>query len=210
VKKKKPGAPAAKRRTQADRREGTIRKLLEATTDALIDVGYAGASVGEICKRAGVSHGGLFRHFETREALMVAAAEDVGEQILGHYRQKFGALQKTEEPLRLALRLVREACGSRLNQAWYELAIAGRTDAGLRKAIAPLAARYYQHIGQVARETMPEMAALLGPRFDVFVDTVIAIFDGEQVHRFLIHKPEVEEARIDTLVMLMQAVMGSV
>ena len=34
----------AERRTQEERREGTIRKLLDAATDTLVDVGYAGAS----------------------------------------------------------------------------------------------------------------------------------------------------------------------
>jgi AcrR family transcriptional regulator len=164
--------------------------------------------VQEICQRAGVSHGGLFRHFATREALMVAAAEDVGEQILAHYRQKFETLRKNEDPLRLALRLVREACGSRLNQAWYELAVAGRTSPRLKKAIAPLAERYYENIRQVARETLPELAAALGPSFDVFVETIIAIFDGEQVHRFLLQREETEAQRIDLLMALVGAVLG--
>lgn len=201
--------PVSQRRTQAARRAATIRKLLDATTEALIEVGYGSASVQEICQRAGVSHGGLFRHFETREALMVAAAQDVGARVLDGYRTQFAALQQQEDPLRLALRLVRDACGSRLNQAWYELAIAGRTNPHLRTALAPLAERYYQDIANVARETVPQLAAALGPRFDVLVDTIIAMFDGEQVHRFLVHKPDIEDARIDTVLLMLGAALGA-
>src|SRR4051794_17665171 len=80
------------RRTQQERREGTIRKLLFAATETLIEVGYAEASVQRICARAGVSQGALFRHFPSREALMVAASADVGNRLLLQYREEFEAL----------------------------------------------------------------------------------------------------------------------
>ena len=99
----------AERRTQEERREGTIRKLLDAATEALIEVGYAGASVQEICERAGVSQGGLFRHFATREALMVAVGEDVGQQTLRPVSARASRRCATgEDPLVLAMRLVRD------------------------------------------------------------------------------------------------------
>lgn len=190
---------AVARRTQEERREATIRKLLDAATEALIDVGYAEASVQEVCARAGVSSGGLFRHFLTREALMVAVGEDVGRQQLVRYRREFEALRGEREPLELALRLVRNSCRSRLNQAWYELAIAARTNPRLKKSLAPTAARYYEDIRALARDLLPELAAALGARFDVLVDTIIAVFDGEVVHRFVLPKPKLEEDRVELL-----------
>jgi AcrR family transcriptional regulator len=199
---------ATKRRTQADRRAGTIRKLLDAATDALIEVGYAGASVQEICSRAGVSHGGLFRHFPTREILLVAAAGDVGQKILGRFRERFLALAGSEDPLRLAMRLLREAMRSPLNQAWYELAVAARTQPKLRKALAPLARRYYQDIGALAREILPQLAELFGADFDLLVSTVVAVFDGEQIHRSLLGKTVSEDARIDLLASLLGAAIA--
>ena len=190
------------RRTQADRREGTIRKLLDATAEALIEVGYAGASVQEICGRAGVSHGGLFRHFKTREELMVAAADDLCRKILAAYRDQFLALRAQEDPLRLAMRLLRQTMRSPLNQAWYELACAARTNPRLKKAIAPLARRYYGDIAQLARDILPETAELLGDRFEAFVSMVLAVFDGEQVHRSLLGTIDAEDERIDLLAAL--------
>ncbi|HEX8953487.1 MAG TPA: helix-turn-helix domain-containing protein, partial [Polyangia bacterium] len=71
-----PAVRPAPRRTQGERKESTMRKLVDAATEAIIDVGYAEASVQEVCTRAGVSTGGLFRHFASREALMVAVGED--------------------------------------------------------------------------------------------------------------------------------------
>jgi AcrR family transcriptional regulator len=187
------------RRTQEERREATIRKLLDAATEALIEVGYAEASVQVICKRAGVSHGGLFRHFATREALMVAVAEDVGRQLMDGYRDKFETLRRANEPLELALRLVRNACRSRINQAWFELTTAARTNARLRKALAPLAARYYEEIGLLARTLLPDLAVQMGPLFELLVDTIICVFDGDVMHRFVLHQSVRDEDRIDLL-----------
>lgn len=193
---------AAKRRTQQERREGTIRKLLDAATAALIDRGYAAASVQVVCDRAGLSQGALFRHFPTREALMVAVGQDVGRKELARYKKDFVALRGQEDPVTLALRLVRDRCRSRLNRAWYELAMAARTSPALRRGLQPVARRYYDDIEALARELLPELASALGPRFAVMVDTIIAVFDGEMVHRFVLPKPDVEDARLDLLSLL--------
>jgi AcrR family transcriptional regulator len=196
-----------RRRTQQERREGTIRKLLDAATDALVEVGYASASVQVICERAGVSQGALFRHFDSREALMGAVGRDVGRQTLERYRREFEALRDREEPMGLALRLVRDRCRSRLNQAWYELAMAARTSAGLRKALRPVAQAYYEDIQRLARELLPELAATLGDRFASLVDIIIAVFDGEMVRRFVLASPEGERARLELLDVLANSVV---
>jgi len=199
-------AKRAKRRTQGERREATIRKLLDAATDSLVEDGYANASVQAICARAGVSQGGLFRHFATRDALMVAAAEDIGQRILAQYRRDFEALRDKEDPLVLAMRLVRAHCRSRTNQAWYELAMAARTHRGLRKALRPIAARYHADIEELARQLLPDLARAMGDGFGVLVDTIIAVFDGEVVHRFVLGKPENDDARIALLAGLARVV----
>lgn len=187
------------RRTQAERREGTIRKLLDAATETLIDVGYAEASVQRICARAEVSQGALFRHFPTREALMVAVGEDVGAQLLERYRERFEDLPRGDDDLVHALRLVRDTCRSRLNQAWYELSMAARTHESLRQGLAPFGRRYHDDIAALARQLLPDVAARLGPTFDVLVGTIIAVFDGEVVHRFVLESPEEEDARLEIL-----------
>lgn len=193
----------AVRRTQKERRETTIRKLLDATTECLIDIGYGGATVQEISARAGVSQGGLFRHFATREALMVAVGQDVGQKILAHYRREFERLRDKEDIFALALRLVREHCRSRINQAWYELSIAARTNENLRRALKPVAQAYDRDILELARQLLPELAEQLGESFPVLLDTIISVFDGEAVHRFLAKNPKIEEQRIGLLLSML-------
>ncbi|CNT76913.1 TetR family transcriptional regulator [Mycobacterium tuberculosis] len=48
-------------RTQQQRREETVARLLQASIDTIIEVGYARASAAVITKRAGVSVGALLR-----------------------------------------------------------------------------------------------------------------------------------------------------
>lgn len=196
------------RRTQRERREGTIRKLLDAAADTLIEVGYAETSVQRICERAEVSQGALFRHFATREELMVAVGADIGARILDGYRKKFVAAAKRKSDVEAALRLVREACRSRLNMAWYELETASRTNENLRKALEPVSRSYFDAITQLARELLPELAMKLGPSFDLLVTSVILMFDGETTHRFLVRDPESEDARLAMLVRGMSMFAG--
>jgi AcrR family transcriptional regulator len=189
-------APA--RRTQRERREEMVRRLLDAATDTLIDVGYAEASVQRICDAAGVSQGALFRHFASREALLVAVGADVGDRILDRYRSELAAARRAGD-LTAVLRLVRDACRSRLNQAWYELELAARTSENLRLALEPVSRRYVADIAGLAREILPAVAAALGPRFDVVVTSTIMMFDGETTRRFLVRDPAAEEARLALL-----------
>jgi AcrR family transcriptional regulator len=202
---------APRRRTQEERSAATIKNLLHAAAATLIDVGYAEASVQVICARAGVSQGALFRHFPTREALMVAVGHDVAERTLRHYRAQFqrlrGRLDKGRDasPLEaylLALRLVRAHARSRLNLAWYELAMAARTRPALRKSLAPVLARYHTDIAALAAELLPGLAAQLGDRFAGLVDLVVAMFDGESVERFVVSRPKADDARMELLAML--------
>jgi AcrR family transcriptional regulator len=197
-----------KRRTQEERREGTIRKLLDATTDALIELGYAETTVQQICARAEVSTGGLFRHFASREELLVAVGEDVGKRLLEQYRGAFETLSDEEDPLELALHLVRDACRSRLNQAMYELSMAARTNPRLKKALAPSMARYFDDIVALGQLLLPELAAQLGPRFRVLVETILAVFDGETVHRFVEKRPQLEEQRMELLLGITRMLVG--
>jgi AcrR family transcriptional regulator len=50
--------------------------ILEAAREVLAEQGYARATIREIARRAGVTHGLVMRHFGTKEQLMAAALPD--------------------------------------------------------------------------------------------------------------------------------------
>ena len=203
----KASLPVATRRTQQERRETTVRKLLNAATEALIEVGYANTSVQEICKRAGVSHGGLFRHFSSRIELLIRVADDVGNHLLEIYRGDFERLRQSEpDELVLALRLLRTNTQSRLHQAWFELLMAARTDRVLHEALVPIWKRRDEATQQFAVALLPETARTL-PDFPILVDTLVTLFHGEAMDRFLRDDPHSEKQRMEWLLKLLELLL---
>ena len=55
--------------------EGPKRKLLDAALHVIRVQGYAGSSVDDICREAGVTKGSFFHHFKGKDDLAVAATE---------------------------------------------------------------------------------------------------------------------------------------
>ena len=62
----------------------TRTRLLDAALEVVRTRGYTATGVADLCAAAGVSKGAFFHHFESKEALAVAAAE--------HWSAKTGAL----------------------------------------------------------------------------------------------------------------------
>jgi TetR/AcrR family transcriptional repressor of nem operon len=56
----------------------TRAKLLDAARDVIRTKGYAGSTVDDICAAAGVTKGGFFHHFDSKEELGIAALERFG------------------------------------------------------------------------------------------------------------------------------------
>jgi len=142
------------RRTQQERREATVRKLLDATIEALAEVGYARASVSEICSRAGVSHGAVFCHFDSRQELIAAAAEEIGRRQVARARAEFEDAGNGDDPDVLArvVRFMDAAAHSQTNAVLPELLVASRTDEGLRPAMRRVMVRYSEQIETAAAE----------------------------------------------------------
>ena len=168
-------------RTQEERREETIGKLLDATIDTLADVGYARTSVSEICFRAGLSHGALFCHFDSSLELIAAAAEEVGRRHLARLRSEFEPAKNTtgeeSDTLARAVRFLDAAAHSRTNAVWHELLVASRTDERLRPTVRSAMGRYAEQIEAAAAELFG--ADDYDPvRFRSAVWALICIFDG--------------------------------
>ena len=69
---------AAKRRTDPSRKEATHERIVEAAARAIRRSGYGGTGVADIMKDAGLTHGGFYAHFDSREAMLAEAADRAG------------------------------------------------------------------------------------------------------------------------------------
>lgn len=184
------------RRTQQERREHTVSKILEATVVSLGTMGYSATTIREVCTRSGVSSGGLFRHFPTRMALMAAAADSVREKQFENFREGLELLQS--DSVMDCLLLLRAACRAPVNAAWYELLGASRADAELRSHLAPVAARYHREIAAVARE-LPALQSIPEDKLDTILFTVIHLLDGEALSAGVHAQSEQEGARLEMI-----------
>jgi AcrR family transcriptional regulator len=80
------------RRTQAERREQTRAKLLDATIQSVLEVGYAGTTTRRVAELAGVSQGAQSHHFPRRVDLVGAAVEELATRRVAELRELAGDL----------------------------------------------------------------------------------------------------------------------
>jgi AcrR family transcriptional regulator len=69
------------RRTQAQRRAATRRALLDAARSMFAETGYHGTAAEEIVRRAGVTRGALYHHYEDKKDLFRAVVDEMEGEI---------------------------------------------------------------------------------------------------------------------------------
>jgi AcrR family transcriptional regulator len=164
-------------RTQRERREETRGRLLAATQAALVERGYAGATTTEICRRAGVSQGALFKRFASKGELLAATAEQLFAHLIDAYREEMPRLAGVEDRAAAAVELLWGVFEDARLLAAIELYGAARTDRELARRLAPVAARHGENLRQLARELFPEAAAR-NLDFDALVSVVVQAIQG--------------------------------
>ena len=65
---------------QPSRKEQSRERILKAAARAIRQRGYEGVGVAEVMKDAGLTHGGFYAHFASRDELLAAAAEQAGAE----------------------------------------------------------------------------------------------------------------------------------
>jgi TetR/AcrR family transcriptional regulator, transcriptional repressor for nem operon len=68
------------RRSAPKAKEVTHDRIVEAAARAIRRSGYDGTSVADIMKEAGLTHGGFYAHFASREAMLAEAADRAGAE----------------------------------------------------------------------------------------------------------------------------------
>ena len=65
-------------RTPNSRKEDTHEHIVDVAARAIRRDGYAGVRVADVMKEAGLTHGGFYAHFDSRDALLVEALARAG------------------------------------------------------------------------------------------------------------------------------------
>jgi AcrR family transcriptional regulator len=88
------------------RKELSHQRIVDAAARAMRRSGYAGTGVADIMKEAGLTHGGFYAHFESRDALLAEAVAKAGRDNAAWFEQRAAARAETGAS---ALRVVIES-----------------------------------------------------------------------------------------------------
>ena len=83
------------------RHQRSHERILDAAARTVRRAGVAGVGVAEVMKEAGLTHGGFYAHFASREALLAEALEHAGSQSNARVREHIRLRTEAgETPLR--------------------------------------------------------------------------------------------------------------
>ena len=71
---------ATLRRPAPSRKEATHERIVETAARAIRRSGYSGAGGAAIMKEAGLTHGGFYAHFDSRDVMLAEAADRAGAE----------------------------------------------------------------------------------------------------------------------------------
>lgn len=120
-------------------------RLLEATVECLVELGYTGTTTTAVVKRAGVSRGAILHHFPTKQDLVSTAVEYVLDRRNAAFVQRFASSlppRRDERFVEALMQALWTEVDGPLFYAWLELVVASRTDPELRTRVGKIAERW--------------------------------------------------------------------
>jgi AcrR family transcriptional regulator len=165
-----------KRRNQAERSAATREALLDATLSCLVEDGFARTTTARVAERAGLSRGAHLHHFQTRDALLAAAAEHLTMRRGEHLMAAADALPTGADRVARGLDLLWDSYANPLYQASLDLWTHGRTDAELRRHLIPIERQLDRQTVELSKRLFPDAAAR--PDFEHVIELALATIRG--------------------------------
>lgn len=142
------------REPQQERSRTTRRRLIEAALDSFGERGWHGVTVAVIAERAGVSRGAAQHHFPTREDLVAAAVDLLGEAQIDELRAQAADLPTGSSRIERVVEMVLNLYTGPLFRAALQLWAVAATDEALRDVLVPLEARVGREAHRVTVELL--------------------------------------------------------
>jgi AcrR family transcriptional regulator len=113
----------------------TLRKLLTAAVDELLENGYVGLSTSAVARRAGVSRGAQQNYFPHKQTLVMEAVRHLGRLQREAVRDRVQDVPSGRARVQAGLDVLFEAYGGPLFASVVELSLAARHDQVLHEVI---------------------------------------------------------------------------
>lgn len=173
------------------RSEEARRRTIEATIEALLELGAEGLTMEEIAERSGVAKSTIYRHFGTRENLL---AESVRSCVVEQSTPDSGSL--AEDLTELFTRYDESAETKRLNELIPLLIDAARRDADMREVLDALLAERQRPMRTVLK--LAQARGEIDPDLDL--DVAVAVLIGPFTYRRMVQDAEITDEFVTAVV----------
>lgn len=196
-------------RTQNERRQETIALLMDASIACLVELGYTHTTTQAIAHKAGMSQGAIFRHFATRQDLLIAAADVMADRFLQDYRERLEQARPTPaNEVDVALQVLHEVIASPNQIAWFELQLAARTDHALCEAFRPIFLRNQQENIQLGMQLLPNLLGQIPMAAEV-TQLLIHVFHGLALDAHIEQNARKQEQILATTTVMAKLILGA-
>ncbi|KEZ01915.1 TetR family transcriptional regulator [Burkholderia sp. MSh2] len=185
-----------RRRTQAERREETRSRILEAAVSELLNKGYAGFRVEQVAATAQVSRGAQTHHFPTKEDLVMAALQKLYEASTEASMKLIDGLKPGDDLLDA---LMRDSSKFYLGPNFIismSLLNLGDHEPGLRQKVRAVSRKYRLPIEKAWLDALLRSGLAEEPARTV-LNITQSIYRGMVMRRFLRNDPEYTRFTVD-------------
>jgi len=181
------------RRTQEQRSAKTRERLLDATVESLIEVGYSRTTTTAVCSKAGLSRGAQVHHFPRKEEMVIEAIAHMAKQQRSELLGQENRLPQGPERISVLLERIVEFFGDRIFYAALELWVAARTDEVLHESLLDFERAVASNLTELWRELGGDAAS--SSKFTDIIELTMDIARGMSLQKIL-HNDETRNKRL--------------
>ncbi|KRC89404.1 hypothetical protein ASE25_07270 [Terrabacter sp. Root85] len=178
-------APSTAPRISA-RRQATRDRVLEAASEVFAERGFHGATVEDICERAGFTRGAFYSNFSSKDDLVVELSRRHSEALVDRIRR---ASKREHASADEVLRDVFAALADDSRERWLvlttEFTLHAIRDADARRTWAAQQRRVRDELVSVVDEAVSRQGLTLPIPTDLFVRVAIALAQGSMTQRLV-------------------------
>ena len=187
------------------RRAATVERLLDAALETFAELGFAAASVEDVCRRGGFTRGAFYSSFRTKDELFAALITRESARNLAHAREQLAGVEHEADPVTAAV----DRCVStfRADRTWVLV----HTEYLLQAARSPEAATVLRRQSAAVLDDLAgfvtEVAGRAGIGLAVPADRlarmVVALHDGLAIGRAAGHADDDDEDDLERTALLL-------
>ncbi len=179
---------------QAQKSASTRNLIVEAAIRCFVELGYARTTTTVIAEKAGLSRGAMLHHFPSKIDVVRAAVDHLHAKRLRALRKAMSKEPADGDHVRQGVETYWAHVNHPLFVAFFELAVAARTDRELAEILRPAQESFEREWHAVTLEVFPEWRGK-GENFDLAFDLSRYVLEGMAIS-FLTHKETERDKRV--------------